>query len=34
MTRDHTFQIVCEFVKNEKLVRHMLGVEAETELGL
>ena len=28
MTRDQAWQVVCEFVKNEGLRRHMLGVEA------
>ncbi|MBV9301415.1 MAG: HD domain-containing protein [Acidobacteriaceae bacterium] len=28
MTRDEAWNIVCEFVKNENLRRHMLGVEA------
>jgi predicted hydrolase (HD superfamily) len=28
MTRDEAWNIVCEFVKNESLRRHMLGVEA------
>jgi putative nucleotidyltransferase with HDIG domain len=28
MTRDQALQIVCEHVKNENLVRHMLAVEA------
>lgn len=28
MTRDQAWEIVCEFVKNENLRRHMLGVEA------
>ncbi len=28
MTRDEAWQVVCEFVKNEGLRRHMLGVEA------
>jgi putative nucleotidyltransferase with HDIG domain len=28
MTRDQAWDIVCEFVKNESLRRHMLGVEA------
>jgi predicted hydrolase (HD superfamily) len=28
MTRDNAWQIVCEFVQNDGLRRHMLGVEA------
>jgi putative nucleotidyltransferase with HDIG domain len=28
MTRDQAWDIVCEFVKNDSLRRHMLGVEA------
>ena len=28
MTRDEAWKIVCEFVQNENLRRHMLGVEA------
>jgi putative nucleotidyltransferase with HDIG domain len=28
MTRNHAWEIVCEFVKSENLRRHMLGVEA------
>jgi predicted hydrolase (HD superfamily) len=28
MTRDQAWEIVCEFVQNENLRRHMLGVEA------
>jgi predicted hydrolase (HD superfamily) len=28
MTREHAWQIVCEFVKSDSLRRHMLGVEA------
>jgi putative nucleotidyltransferase with HDIG domain len=28
MTRDQAWEIVCEFVQNEGLRRHMLGVEA------
>ena len=31
MTREEAWSIVCEFVKNDSLRRHMLGVEACVE---